>query len=408
MPWIFRMTLTASVAVLPLYIYVGLRLATAVSTVSNRFKNPKRARRLLVYPAFSWFYLFPLILVFSHLTGNFRELFVYTPNVGWKDYLLMYPFWWGLVSILEITPLFITLDLTRLAGRLKIFGGREKQKQWKWDSRLKIAIVLIILVYTGVRIPLDTGHVHTSTTKVYIKNLPKEFQNLRISFFGDIHMDRYTKEKKLAPLKKTLQSGEEDLVFFSGDLVSRGMDYVSRALKVVGHPRVRLEAIACMGDHDYWTAPFEIPRQLENAGWRFLQNEHRVIPYKGRRILVTGVTHVYSRRISEGYLREFLSKAPEADLKILLVHQPMEMVVETAAEYGYHLLLGGHTHGGQIVSHIFGLPVSVGQKETRYCWGTHRIGEMWAVVTNGVGMTLSPIRYHAPSEIKRIVLKMDE
>lgn len=404
MPWIYRMTIMASIVTMPLFIYTGFRLAAAVSTVSTRFKNPKRTRLPMVYPALAFFYVFPLILLFSHLTGNSGELFVYAPDVGWKDYLFMYPFWWGLVSVLEITPFFVTLDLVRPARRLKIFGGGEKQRQWKWDSRLKIAIVLAVLVYTGVRIPLDTGHVHASTTKVTIKNLPKEFHDLRISFFGDIHMDRYTKEKKLAPLKTVLQSGEEDLIFFSGDLVSRGMDYLSRALNVVEHPRVRLEAIACMGDHDYWTAPFEIPRQLENAGWRFLRNEHRVIPYKGRRILVTGVTHVYSSRISEGYLRELLSRAPGADLKVLLVHQPMKMVVETAAEYGYHLLLGGHTHGGQIVSHVLGFPVSVGQGETWYCWGAHRVGEMWAVVTNGVGMTLSPIRYHAPGEIKRIVL----
>lgn len=398
MPWIFRMTLLAAFLTLPLHIYVGRRLASAISKVSTRFENSRRVRILIVYPVLSWFYIFPFILGFTYLSGDFIELFVFSPTVGWQDYLVMYPFWWGVVSILEITPFFVFLDLVRLAGR-------KKRRLWKWDSYLKIAVVVIVLVYAGIRIPWDTGHVRVIDSVVSVKNLPAEFRGLQICFLGDIHVDRYTGEDKLVKVKEVLQTGDDDLILFSGDLVSRGMDYISRALKVMRHPRSKTKAVAVMGDHDYWTARFEIPLLLKRAGWRFLEDAHRVIPYKGRRILVTGVTYIYSKRITEGELRELLSKAPPADLKILLVHQPMEMVVKIAAEYGYQLLLAGHTHGGQIVTHLFGFPVSVGLVETPYCWGIHRVGDMTVVVTGGVGLTLSPIRYHAPSEIRRLVLE---
>jgi predicted MPP superfamily phosphohydrolase len=143
---------------------------------------------------------------------------------------------------------------------------------------------------------------------------------------------------------------------------------------------------------------------MKKCGWKFLENEHRLIPYKGRQILVTGVTNIYSRRTSKFDLERLLSRAPRADLKILLVHQPRDYLVETAAEYGYHLVLAGHTHGGQIVLHPFGVPVTASQRETRFYRGQYRYKDMAVVVTNGIGLTLAPVRYHAPAEITKLVL----
>jgi predicted MPP superfamily phosphohydrolase len=269
---------------------------------------------------------------------------------------------------------------------------------------LKIAIVLFFLFYVGVRTYLDTSHVRISTSEVAIENLPEEFQGLRLCLFGDIHVNRYTQGKKLDKLKNTLQTGNEDLIFFTGDLIGRGQDYLNQALNVMCNPKEKLASTACMGDHDYWTAPQLISREMERCGWKFLQNQHHLISYKGHRILVTGITYVYSRRISIYELEKLLGNAPKADLKILLVHQPREFLVETAAQYGYHLFFGGHNHGGEVVNHLFGIPFSPAQKETRYCWGQHQFNGLQVIVTNGIGRTLAALRYHAPAEITKLVL----
>ncbi len=398
------MTMLASLAVLPLYIYVGRRLATAVSTISTRFQEPKKARRRIVFPVILWFYLFPLTMMVYYLNGNFRQLFVYNTQLQWQDYLIMYPSWWGLIAVLEIFPIFLALDIFGFVGRWKIFRKSEEKPRWQWMAYVKIGIVLFFLVYVGIRIYLDTNHVRVSTSEVAIEKLPGEFNGLRLCVFGDIHMDRYTTENKLTKLKDMLRSGDQDLIFFTGDLISRGFGYIDRALDVVRDPQAEVAAVACMGDHDFWTAAQAIPPAMEKCGWTFLQNQHRLIPYKGHRILVTGLTYVYSSRMSVHRLKKLFINAPEADLKILILHQPMEPVVETAAEYGYHLLLAGHTHGGQIVHHVLGLPISPGQEETRFCWGQHQVKGMQVVVTNGIGLTLAPVRYHAPSEITKLTL----
>jgi predicted MPP superfamily phosphohydrolase len=208
-----------------------------------------------------------------------------------------------------------------------------------------------------------------------------------------------------------VHAADVDLLFFSGDLVSEGRDYIASALDVMCNPASKLGSIACMGDHDFWTAARKIPREMKKCGWNFLQNEHCLFSYKGYHILVTGVTNIYSRRIKKYELERLLANAPDAnaDLKILLAHQPRDFLVETAAEYGYHLLLAGHTHGGQIVPHLFGMPITPSQAETRFYRGRYRHKGLHVIITNGIGLTLAPVRYHAPAEITRIILvKGDE
>jgi predicted MPP superfamily phosphohydrolase len=396
---------------LPLFIYVGLRLSTAIAkaTKSSRFPISKKNALIIVFAVILWFYLWPITLKVYHLNGNFQDLFVYSPQLHWQDYLVLFPSWCGLIIMGEIFPYFLVLDIFTGVRRLKIFFSRKKESDKKqperlWMSYLKVGIALFFFFYVGIRTYLDTSHVRISTSEVAIENLPKEFQGLRLCLFGDIHVDRYTQGKKLDKLRNTLQTGNQDLIFFTGDLISKGRDYINQALNAVCNPKGKLASTACMGDHDYWTAPGLIPREMEKCGWKFLQNQHHLITYKGHRILVTGITYVYSQPISFYELERLLANAPKADLKIMIVHQPREFLVEAAAKYGYHLFLGGHTHGGEIVTHFFGIPFSPGLKETRYCWGHHRYKGLQVVITNGIGRTLAALRYHAPAEITKLVL----
>lgn len=403
------MALYVFLLALPLALYVGFRLSSAITdaTQNSRFNISKGWARLMVFAVLTWIYLWPGVLAHYRLGGNFKDLFVMTSQVRWQDYLVQFPAWWGLICIVNIFPYFLALDIFGIVSKVRFYSRAkrgEKQPERRWPSRVKIAVAVFFMIYVGVRTFMDTNHLRITDREVVFKSLPEQFNGLRIAFFGDMHMNRYTQEKELALLKKTLQAGEDELMVFTGDLNSHGLGFLKRAYKVVKNPRGKVGNIACMGDHDYWTAAQAVPREMEQRGWTFLQNRHHLMEYKGRRILVTGITHVYSSRISKYNLERLLAEAPEADLKILAVHQPMEFLVETAAKHGYHLFLGGHTHGGEVVNHVFGIPYSPGQKETRYCWGQHTFKGMHVVVTNGIGRTLAALRYHAPSEITRITL----
>ena len=160
-----------------------------------------------------------------------------------------------------------------------------------------------------------------------------------------------------------------------------------------------------MGDHDWWSASQRIPDELRSCNWQFLNDQHHIIDYKGAKLLVTGITYIYSRKISLPRLETLLANAPDADLKIILVHQPANSVLKSAKKYGYHLLLAGHTHGGQIVFRPFGFELTPTQSENNYYNGQNILGNLNVFISNGIGLTLVPLRYQAPAEIIQISLK---
>jgi predicted MPP superfamily phosphohydrolase len=190
-------------------------------------------------------------------------------------------------------------------------------------------------------------------------------------------------------------------------MVTWGLDYVDESTKAMCAMSGSVASISVMGDHDYWSAPEAIAKGLRQCGWIFLENEHDVVDYKGTRILVTGLTHVYSQRLNASRLDSILAQAPTADFKILLVHQPAKWLIEAAARRGYNLVLAGHTHGGQIVVHPLGVAFTPSMLETPYYSGEYRLGTLNVVVTNGIGLTLAPVRYGAPAEVTTIVLEKD-
>lgn len=411
MPWIYRMAMRIFLLAIPLFIYAGLRMSTAIaaSSESTRFQISKKAARIAVFSVIVYLYIYPALLGIYQLTGNTRDLFIFHSHMMWQDYLFVFPSWWGIITLGEILPYFITIDIADRVSRMKIFSRFRKNPgdnppKRRWPSYIKIAVAGFFIVYVGIRAYFDTKHVRISTTEAVVPNLPEKLDGLQLCLIGDIHMNRYTQTKDLGLLKNTLQSGDDHFYFFSGDLTSRGRKFLTPAFKLMSHPKGKIGNIACMGDHDYWTAPNLIAGKMKKNGWDFLRNRHRLFTYKGHRILVTGITYVYSNRISPYNLENLFSVAPEADLKILLVHQPREFIVKIAARYGYHVFLGGHTHGGEVVSHVFGMPYSPGQSETPYCWGHKKYKKMHVIVTNGIGRTLAALRYHAPAEITRVKL----
>jgi predicted MPP superfamily phosphohydrolase len=122
-------------------------------------------------------------------------------------------------------------------------------------------------------------------------------------------------------------------------------------------------------------------------------------------VALTVVTYTYSQRPTRDRLLQ-ASRGTDGAFEIFLVHQPAAALIDFARAKGYNLFLAGHTHGGGIA---FGIPglflVAPATFESRFVSGFHKVGDMLVSVTNGLGFTLAPIRYHAPAEITVLQLK---
>ncbi len=399
MPWAARMTVTLFVFTLPLYAYVWWRLST---TLANLLTIHRRRSRFLVGLILLALSLLPLISLLFYLTGNGQSLFLNRPQVHWPDVLILYPYWWTFITILAVFPYLLILEIP---GLLLRWGDRIRRIRWQWWLDItRVVLVAGFGIYVGIRAWHDTTAIRIDTIDVPIVGLPATFENLSLALVADIQVDRYTNGRRLTLLQHRFETINPDFLFFAGDLVTRTRVFIPQAVRDLCRAPARVARVGCMGDHDYWSGPQEISTGLQHCGWDFLQNAHHVYTWRGKRILVTGVTYIYSQRPDTATLDALFSSAPPADLKILLVHQPAETVMRAAVAHGYQLMLAGHTHGGQIVFRPFGITLTPAKLESPVFSGLGHYGLLPVVVTNGVGLTLAPLRYQAPAEVTRIRL----
>ena len=399
MPWHLRMIITVFLMVILLYVYVGFRFSAAIA---RNFSVSVRSARIATFAIIGILNLLPILILLYSGMGNTRDFFTFRDQLHWQDYVFLYPFWLGLIVLIETVPYYLLIDIANLAFR--IFKPSYLLQWLKWGSILKLILTVVIAGYVGIRAYLDTNQIAVKQYTIPVENLPADFQNLRLVLFGDVQVDRYTQNGKLKRFKNQLSETKADIFLFAGDLVTYGEDFTEEGLDLFCGLKASTANISCLGDHDHWSNSQKISSGLRECGWDFLENQHRLISRSNHKILVTGIVYIYSRKISSERLDSLLANAPDADLKILLVHQPARRVIEAAKNHGYDLVLAGHTHGGQIVFRPLGFHLTPSMFENPHYSGYKNEDGIGVVITNGIGLTLAPLRYNSPAEISKIRL----
>ena len=135
-----------------------------------------------------------------------------------------------------------------------------------------------------------------------------------------------------------------------------------------------------------------------------INNEQRTININGAKISIAFITNTYVEKINETIFDNVVAVGLRGDLKILLVHQPSNFLVEKAKENNFNLLLAGHTHGGQVTFLFPFKNLSPTLIETKYVRGDFHFGNLLMVVTRGLGMSLVPLRYNSTPEVTIIMI----
>jgi predicted MPP superfamily phosphohydrolase len=387
------MLITFAIVIIP-YSYIAWRLINAVALFYPQYH---RTLKIVIPVIFLLLNLLPIISGLAYLLGQYRNLFYFSDHFSIFDLLILIPYWIGLIIVLETLPYFLATDLFLLASRW--FSVSLKTNIVKWIALLKIALIVFFVIFVSIRSYLDTTKIALSEYEIPVKNLSPVFEDLNLVLTADVQVDKYTSDQKIENFIQDIKNLKADLLFFAGDLVTSGTYYIDQGIDVLCKTEAKLARIACVGDHDIWSDAGQIAKGIQNCGWDFLDDQHKVVTFKDKKILVTGISYVYSKRISLPSLKELLVSAPETDLKILIVHQPSQMVIEIAAEYGYDILLAGHTHGGQIIFRPFGFTITPTQMENDKFTGFYELNGMQVIITNGIGVSLVPIRYRAKGEI---------
>jgi predicted MPP superfamily phosphohydrolase len=235
----------------------------------------------------------------------------------------------------------------------------------------------------------EAGWLRRRVLDLPVEGLPPALDGLRIAHLSDFHLGRPSRGTVAArDAVAWVRERRPDLVVVTGDLLS----------KPSGRPRLDellagLEAYAVPGNHDVATTrdPFSRSGDLVGLPATLLLDESRALDLRGERVQLAGVTPYPGVPLPE--------PDAAAGLRILLSHYPR------LRAQGYHLVLSGHMHAGQIVLPYPGGKLRLAHLRSRLTEGVYREGGVALHVSPGLGTTFLPLRFFARPEVTELVLR---
>ncbi len=346
-----------------------------------------------------------ILILYAVLKGS-RE-FLLPANVLY-DYLVQYPFWIGMLVVVQTTLIFILFKIIFFVIRR---SGKNSDKIDKTESITFISLLLIFLIYVPARVIYDYNTVEVRTIKYVKPDLPEVLNGFKITFISDIQADRYTDDKRLNKFIDSVNATNPDLVLIAGDMITNTPEFIKTSAEHLGKVHSKYGIYSCVGDHDNWAYRFDNERSLHEVETALakhnvlmLDNDRLTLNVDTAKIGITFVTNTYVQRIMPEILSKLVADSSKHDLKIFLTHQPRQYLIDAAKEHGYDLYLCGHTHGGQMTFLFPTGNISPTQVETPYMRGNFKFGKMLMIVTRGLGMSIAPLRYNSTPEVTVIIL----
>lgn len=236
---------------------------------------------------------------------------------------------------------------------------------------------------------------------VPIADLPPAMSGLRIVQFSDLHVGPTIKGPFVRKVVDRITNLRADMIVFTGDLADGATEQLGLDVAPLAELDAPLGVYFVTGNHEYYSGVDAWTDRARDLGFDALINEGRLLTYQDGTIGLAGVTDYGADAIAPGHTSDpskALADVDEADLRILLAHQPR--TIKSAQRAGCHLQLSGHTHGGQFIPWNFVIPL-----QQPFVAGLHRYLDCWIYVHRGTGYWGPPLRLGAPSEIAVLVIK---
>ena len=228
-----------------------------------------------------------------------------------------------------------------------------------------------------------------------VEGLAPDLDGYRIAQISDLHVGPLLKRTWLTDIVERVNALNADLVAVTGDLIDGSVATLRKDIAPLGELRGRDGVFFVTGNHEYYWDAEAWCEHVRSLGLIVLLNEHRVIERGGARLAIAGCTDYGASRHLAAHRsdpKKAVAGAEDADLKVLLAHQPKS--IDAAAAAGYDLQLSGHTHGGQ----FFPFSLVVGFAHP-FSEGLGRRDRTWIYVNRGTGFWGPPLRQAVPAEI---------
>ncbi len=253
---------------------------------------------------------------------------------------------------------------------------------------IRATLRLTGLYWRGLR---NAEQVQLRHNELRFAKLPPAFDGFTLLHISDPHTDM--NEGAMQRLQTMLPDLDYDVCVLTGDYRAATFGPFDKALDGIARLRslLRSPVYGVLGNHDTIRM---VPR-LEELGIRMLLNETVVLSRGGENIYLAGIDDAHYFRVDN--IEKAAADIPDEGFSVLLSHTPE--VYRQAAHAGFSLLLGGHTHGGQICL-PGSIPITLDSVLPRHmgagAWSYH---DMSGYTSVGVGTSIVPVRLNCLPEI---------
>jgi len=283
------------------------------------------------------------------------------------------------------------------SSELGSFGEGRRQMIW---TTINYALLGFTGVMTGCGVVQAMYRIKTEKVTIPLRDLSEAFEGLRIVQISDIHVGATIKGGFVREVVERVNALQPDIIVVTGDLVDGSVSYLENDVAPLSELKSTYGKFFVTGNHEYYSNIFPWLEKIKALGFNVLLNEHRVITKDGSNLILGGVTDISAGSMVPEHRSDpvaSLKRAPGADARILLAHQPIS--VYEASKAGYDLQISGHTHGGQ----YFPYSKLIGMVQP-FVAGLYKHEETWLYVNRGTGYWGPPLRLGVPSEITEITL----
>lgn len=276
----------------------------------------------------------------------------------------------------------------------------------------------LVLLLLGKGFYNSTSYnIELTNVKIQIPTLPAPFKGLRIAHLSDIHSSMIVSNGIISAASGLAMEQKPDIIFLTGDFISGSTKFLSgsigefnrkyldRCIDALDGLKAPMGIYAVLGNHDFWSGPKAvktITQEFSNRlGVIWLRNTSVKLERDGKYLDLLGIDDYWQ---SSSSLSKATKGLDEGSIKILLSHNPDINELIDMYKSKIDLVLSGHTHGGQIVMPIIGMPFMPSRTGQKYREGLIRDGDRQTYVTRGIGHLLAPIRINCPPEVTLITL----
>ncbi len=237
----------------------------------------------------------------------------------------------------------------------------QKISRSKFLARSAVAVSMLPVVTMSFGIVKGAYDYRVRRRKVYLPNLPKAFDGIKVAQLSDIHSGSFFDKMAVQGGIDLLNNEKPDMVFFTGDLVNNQTAEVKEYVDLFSKVKADLGVFSTLGNHDYgdyraWASMAQKRQNLEDMikvhermGWNLMMNQNESIRIGTDQISVIGVENWGAGRFAKYGQLDKAALHSEGDVKLLLSHDPSHWDAQVRTQQSdIDIMFAGHTHGMQL------------------------------------------------------------